>query len=155
MTEQEYSEAFKDLWPLFALSCGIAFLCGRRKVKESYKGRTKLSAFVNDVVTAVSTAVLAVSASVVLSLVWPDLADIKMQICAVGLMSGYGMNFINRLIERKLGLSTTDLNDPADVAEARRHRNRKNKKKGDGDGEDQGVPKEEGGDGVSEGKGRS
>ena len=118
----EYSDVFTDLWPLFLLSCGIAFLF-RNRVRDSYKGRSKLSKLVSDIINAVCTGVLAVCSSVLLSLVWPDLVNLKVQICTVGLMSGYGMNFINRIIKQKLGLSSVDVSNDDDILDAKRAKN--------------------------------
>ncbi len=117
----DFKDVLMDLWPLFVFSCGIAFFF-RRRVKQSYKGRSKLSRCFNDILSAICTGSLSVFAAVVLSIVWPQLEDLKMQICMCGLLSGYGMNVINRLMMEKLGISKVDLDDYEDIKEAKRQK---------------------------------
>jgi len=122
-TEKDFTDALMDLWPLFILSCGVAWLF-RRKLKGGYKGRTWMARLGNDILVSICTGFLAVCISQIIGVFCPELAHIKMQICACGVLSGYGMNVMNRLVMKRLGLSNVDVNDELDITEARRSRRR-------------------------------
>lgn len=126
MTEKEIVDAGKEMFDagmelsfLFFFSCGVAWLF-RRRLKDSYKGRTRKNRILHDVINCICTGMLSVFAAVILSAVWPELSSVKMQICMCGLMSGYGMSFVTRLISMKLGLSNVDVSDEQDIEDAKK-----------------------------------